>query len=47
MIRYEDQGRYRCVADNRQTNVTVSDYAEITITRKLHNNIIILLLPIV
>ena len=35
MIRYEDRGRYRCVADNIHTNVTTSEYAEIRITRKL------------
>ena len=34
MVRYEDRGRYRCVADNFKTNATVSDYANITISRE-------------
>ena len=33
-VRYEDRGRYRCVADNFKTNTTVSDYANITVSRE-------------
>ena len=34
MIRYEDRGRYWCVADNIQTNPVTSQYADIRVTRK-------------
>ena len=34
-IRYEDQGRYRCVASNTHTTPASSEYTYITVRRKL------------
>ena len=33
-IRYEAIGRYRCVADNRETDAVMSEYANVRVTRK-------------
>ena len=35
MIRYEDRGRYWCVAGNTETNPVTSQYADIRVARKL------------
>ena len=33
-VRYDDRGRYRCVADNGETIAVPSQYADIRVTRK-------------
>lgn len=37
MVRYEDRGRYRCVANNVHTNSAMSNYTDIRVTRKDQN----------
>ena len=34
-VRYMDMGRYRCSADNTETAVVYSQYAELSVIRKL------------
>ena len=34
MVRYDDRGRYRCIADNMHTNPVLSQYTDIRVTRK-------------